>query len=86
MSCSHLLNDPLLQQTLPLGSHDKVVGVVFVVDNILQINTWNERGRESLSGQGGNQSQELDSVKAETGLKAATVVSLKRVMEVRLKY
>lgn len=50
MCCAHLFNDPLLQQALLLGSHDKVVGVVFVVDNILKINTWNEkwnRKRES---------------------------------------
>lgn len=50
MCCSHLFNDPLLQQALLFGSHDKVVGVVFVVDNILQINTWNGKWRESVVG------------------------------------
>lgn len=48
MCCSHLFNDPLLQQAILLGSHDKVVGVVFVVDNILQINTWMRKWRESM--------------------------------------
>lgn len=82
MSCSHLLNDPLFQQTLPLGSHDKVVGVVFVVDNILQINTWKERKKERPSGQADameNQSrgrQKLDPARAETVFKAVTAVSL----------
>lgn len=41
--CSHLLYDPLLQQALLLGSHDKVVGFIFVVDDILQINTWSKK-------------------------------------------
>ncbi len=50
MCCSHLFIDPLLQQALLLGSHDKVVGVVFVVENILQINTWNGKWRESKVG------------------------------------
>lgn len=43
---SHLFNDPLLQQALLLGSHNKVVGFVFVVDNILQINIWNGKWGE----------------------------------------
>ena len=52
MSCSHLFNDPFLQQALLFGSHDKVVGVVFIVDNILQIDTWNGESIELKSGQG----------------------------------
>ena len=50
MCCSHLFNDPLLQQALLLGSHDEVVGGVFVVDNVLQINTWSVKWRESMLG------------------------------------
>lgn len=52
MCCSHLFNDPFLQQALLFGSHDKVVGVVFIVDDILQIDTWNGKWSESRGGMG----------------------------------
>lgn len=42
MCCSHLFNDPFLQQALLFGSHDKVVGVIFIIDNILQIDACSE--------------------------------------------
>lgn len=37
---THVQNDTLLQQTLLLGSHHKVVRVIFIVDNVFQINPW----------------------------------------------
>lgn len=38
--CSHLFNDPFLQQALLFGSHHKVVGVIFIVDDVFQIDAW----------------------------------------------
>lgn len=42
MCCAHLFNDPFLQQALLFGSHDEVVGVIFIIDNVLQIDAWSE--------------------------------------------
>lgn len=36
---AHVDDDSLVQQALFLGSHDKVMCVVLVVHNVLQINT-----------------------------------------------
>lgn len=38
VSWSYLFDDPFLQQTVFLSSHDKVMRVIFVVDYVLQIN------------------------------------------------
>lgn len=37
---THVYNDPFVQQTLLLCRHDKVVRVVFVVNYVLQVNSW----------------------------------------------
>jgi hypothetical protein len=37
---AYLAQHPQPQQALLLGCHHKVVGLVFVVYNVLQINTW----------------------------------------------
>lgn len=37
---THMQNDSLLQQALFLGSHDKVVRVILVVDNVFQVNSY----------------------------------------------
>lgn len=37
---THVYNDPFVQQTLLLCRHDKVVCVVFVVNYVLQVNSW----------------------------------------------
>lgn len=36
---THIYNDPFVQQTLLLCRHDKVVGVVFVVNYVFQVNS-----------------------------------------------
>lgn len=49
LSCSAYINDDtFIQQALFLGSHDKVMSVVSVVHNVLQINTCGERARNVL--------------------------------------
>lgn len=37
---THVQNDTLLQQTLLLGSHHKVVRVILIVDDVFQIDPW----------------------------------------------
>lgn len=39
----YLQNDTFVQQTLFLGSHDKVVRIVFVVDDVLQVDALKRR-------------------------------------------
>lgn len=36
----HLEDDPLLEQALLLGRHDKIVSVVLVVDDVFQVDAW----------------------------------------------
>lgn len=42
---AHLFNDPFLQQALLFGRHHKVVGVIFIVDDIFQIDTLKKKGK-----------------------------------------
>lgn len=37
---THVYDDPFVQQALLLCRHDKIVRVVFVVNNVLQVNSW----------------------------------------------
>lgn len=47
-SPAYIDDDAFIQQALFLGSHDKVVSVVPVVHNVLQINTCAERARKAV--------------------------------------
>lgn len=40
---THVQNNTLLQQTLLLCSHHKVVRVIFIIDNVFQINPWRDK-------------------------------------------
>lgn len=49
---THVQNNTLLQQTLLLGSHHKVVRVILIVDNVFQINPWRDKltgGEEKMA-------------------------------------
>lgn len=41
---------PFVEQTLLFGCHNKIVCVIFVVDDILQVNTCNQKTNLSRAG------------------------------------
>lgn len=41
---------PFVQQALLFGRHNKIVCVIFVVDNVLQINTCNQKTKVRVGG------------------------------------
>lgn len=46
---THMSYHPFVQQTLLFGSHDEVVSIIFVVDNVLQINACDRMKRWSAT-------------------------------------
>lgn len=45
---TYINDDAFVQQALLLGRHDKVVGTVLVVNNVLEINPWKEKHSDSV--------------------------------------